>query len=85
MTSQEEWKKRIQEYKNSGMSQASRCRSQGISKSTFQYHLAKSITTKFIELKTPSKGIKIRRRQISFEIDPDFDVITLSRFLQALR
>lgn len=85
MISKDEWERKIAEYKNSGMTQAAWCRSQGIAKGTLQYHVAKRKSNpRFVELTPPPKGIKIHWKQISFEIDPDFDVDTLSRFLQAL-
>ena len=85
MVSKAEWKRRVEAYRNSGMSQPAWCRSEGISISTFKYHLQKSTPPKFVELKTASRGIKILWKTLAFEIDPDFDEKTLSRFLSALR
>ena len=85
MVSKAEWKRRIEVYKSSGMSVSAWCRSQGIAPSTFKYHLAKKSASKFVELKTVHRGIKILWKNLTFEIDPDFDQETLSRFLQTLR
>ena len=40
---------------------------------------------KFIELKPTSQGIKLSWKNITLELDPDFDEKTLLRFLSVLR
>ena len=88
MTNKSEWQKRIEEYKLSGLSIHTWCKIQGIHASTFHYHLKKLSNQqqkKFIELKPISQGIKLRWKNITLELDPDFDEKTLSRFLSALR
>ena len=88
MTNKSEWQKRIEEYKLSGLSIHAWCKIQGISASTLHYHLKKlknQQQKKFIELKPISQGIKLRWKNITLELDPDFDEKTLSRFLSALR
>ena len=40
---------------------------------------------KFIELKPTSQGIKLSWKNITLELDPDFDEKTLVRFLNVLR
>jgi hypothetical protein len=88
MTNKSEWKKRIEEYKLSGLSIHAWCKIQGIHTSTFHYHLKKLSNQhqkKFIELKPISQGIKLRWKNITLELDPDFDEKTLLRFLTTLR
>ena len=88
MTNKSEWQKRIEEYRQSGLSIHDWCKIQGINTSTFHYHLKKLSNQhqkKFIELKPISQGIKLRWRTITLELDPDFDEKTLLRFLNTLR
>lgn len=85
MITKAEWEKRVEAYKGSGMSIRAWCITHGIPQSTFRFHLKKSSRSKFIELKPSFKGVKIHWKHLSFEIDPDFDQETLSRFLHALR
>ena len=85
MVSKIEWMQRIKAYKNSGMSLRAWCISQGIAQSSLRFHIQKESSTKFVELKPLSRGIKIHWKNLCFEIDPDFDLKTLSRFLDALR
>jgi hypothetical protein len=88
MTNKSEWQKRIEEYQLSGLSKSAWCKIQGIPTSTFHYHLSKlknQRQKKFIELKPVSQGIKLRWKNITLELDPDFDEKTLSHFLNVLR
>ena len=88
MTSKLDWQKRVEEYKVSGLSIHTWCKIQGIHTSTFHYHLKKLSNQhqkKFIELKPISQGIKLRWKNITLELDPDFDEKTLLRFLNTLR
>ena len=88
MMKESEWQKRVEEYKVSGLSIHAWCKIQGIHTSTFHYHLKKLSNQhlkKFIELKPISQGIKLRWKNITLELDPDFDEKTLLRFLSTLR
>lgn len=88
MTSKEEWQKRIEEYKQSGLSKSAWCKIRSIPHSTLQYQLDKLKSQhqkKFIELKPFFQGIKLRWKNITLELDPDFDEKTLARFLSVLR
>lgn len=89
MFTEDEWKIKIEEFKQSGMSQVAWCRAQGI-----KYHLLKhrlypktkkqtSIETGFKELKS-QEFLKIKWQNITLEISPDFDEATLKRFLTVL-
>ena len=88
MTSRAEWQKRIEEYRQSGLSQNAWRKSRGIPHSTLQYHLRRlerGEQKKFVELKPPPQGIKLHWKNITLELDPDFDEKTLLRFLNVLR
>ena len=88
MISKVEWQKRIEEYKLSGLSTRAWCEIQNIPDSTFRYHLStleNQNQKKFIELKPTSQGIKLSWKNITLELDPDFDEKTLLRFLGVLR
>jgi hypothetical protein len=88
MTSKSDWQKRVEEYWLSGLSIDVWCRNKGIPSSTFHYHLKKfknQQQKKFIELKPVTQGIKLRWKNITLELDPEFDEKTLSRFLNTLR
>ena len=88
MISKVEWRKRIEAYKLSGLSTRAWCEIQNIPDSTFRYHLStleNQNQKKFIELKPTSQGIKLSWKNITLELDPDFDEKTLLRFLSVLR
>ncbi|MCX6989426.1 MAG: hypothetical protein NTZ52_08065 [Chlamydiae bacterium] len=88
MMKKSERQKRIEEYKVSGLSIHAWCKIQGIHTSIFHYHLKKLSNQdlkKFIELKPISQGIKLRWKNITLELDPEFDGKTLLRFLTTLR
>ena len=83
-----EWQEKIESYQQSKMSLSAWCRAQGISASTVQYHLKKlkkSEEKRFVELKPSIRGIRLSWRNITLELDPDFDENTLQRFLSVLR
>ncbi len=88
MVSKTEWKEKIADYQQSDMSQTRWCKAQGISICTFRYQLKRSKLKqqpKFIELKPLPQGIKLRWKEVTLELEPDFDEKTLQRFLNALR
>ena len=88
MTSKVEWQKRIEEYKLSRLSLIAWCKIKNIPDSTFRYHLStleNQNEKKFIELKPTSQGIKLSWKNITLELDPDFDEKSLLRFLNARR
>ena len=89
MFTPDEWKIKIEEFKQSGMPQVAWCQAQGIKYHLFKHRLyskAKKPVLKeplFKELK--SEGcLKIKWHNITLEIGSDFDEATLKRFLRAL-
>ena len=88
MTNKVEWQKRIEEYNLTGLSTRAWCKIQNVPDSTFRYHLStlkNQDQKKCIKLKPTSQGIKLSWKNITLELDPDFDEKTLLRFLGVLR
>jgi hypothetical protein len=89
MFTADEWKIKIEEFKQSGMPQVAWCQAQGIKYHLFKHRLypkvKKQTSTKpiFKELK-PQGLLRIKWHTITLEISPDFDEATLKRFLKAL-
>ena len=81
------WKERIKQYRESGISAARWCKEHGISFSTLRYHLYKKTLkadSKFVELKSENSGLQLRIGSAVLELSPDFDELTLKRFLAVL-
>jgi len=81
------WKERVRQYRESGISAARWCREQGVSVSALRYYLYKQkskAASKFIELKPERSGLQLHCKNIAFELAPDFDEVTLTRFLAVL-
>ena len=88
MTNKVEWQKRIEEYNLTGLSTRAWCKIQNVPDSTFRYHLStlkNQDQKKCIKLKPTSQGIKLSWKNITLELDPDFDEKSLLRFLNARR
>jgi len=85
------WEHRLQEWKNSRLSEVKWCKEQSISKSTFRYWKTKLQSpiqeqVIFEELKEPSStAIELRWGEARLYLDKDFDIATLEKCLIALR
>ena len=82
-----DWQTKIEEYKQSGMTQRAWCKEQEISMGALYYHLRKTHKTgcsKFVELPAPSETLKLYIGSAYLELDGDFDERILRRFLQVV-
>ena len=89
MFTADEWKIKIEDFKQSGLSQVAWCQTQGIKHHLLRQRLYPKVKKQastnpiFKELK-PEGLLRIKWRTITLEIGSDFDEATLKRFLRAL-
>lgn len=88
MFSNEEWQEKLEAQKNSGMTRRAWCDANGIPVHQFTYQFYKPnkrrVEKRFVELKATDRGLKLRWNDVVIELDPDFDEVTLKRFLKVL-
>ncbi|MBS0628554.1 MAG: hypothetical protein JSS09_10165 [Verrucomicrobia bacterium] len=87
MNAKTDWEEKVRQFQESKMSKAAWCRSQGIALSTFQRHTGankEKTKPRFIELNSSFRGVRLKFKSAVFELEPDFDIGTLRRFLKAL-
>lgn len=88
----DEWKIKLEEFKQSGLSQIAWCKARNIKYHCLKYWLYRTRNSEkstnkplFKELKpTGTSSIKLKWKNLSIEIDADFDEMTLRRFLKTL-
>lgn len=86
---QDAWVEQVSQFETSHMKQSDWCRQNGIPLGTFRYRL-KAVKSQhsdkiFLEIKSKdSPGIKLRWGDLLLELDPEFDIKTLQRFLKTL-
>jgi len=90
---QDEWRKRIEEWKQSGLNQAAYCREHHWSLATFGYWKRKlerrTTQLRFVPIERPGRipgrgKIKLEIHGAILEISPDSDMQTLSQVLEVL-
>lgn len=86
---QDKWMELAEQFEKSNMKQKDWCKQNGISIGTFQYRVRKArsqqLNKTFIEIKSPTlQGLKLQWGRVSLELDPEFDIKTLQRFLRTV-
>jgi hypothetical protein len=92
---QEQWKKRIEDWKSSGLSGAAWCRKEGATYCQFLYwkkrlfddSIQKMDSQSFIEIEdaADTSGVEVMVGEFSIRVSKDFDSATLCKCVHALR